>query len=132
MTMTFSDDMNRESAALYKKIITDLRNECSFFHGKSPNSLEKFMRQVKEEDPEENRRAAASYWLERQERSKTYHAKAEENRKALKAKLQEEHGVPEDHPRADKLFELAWQYGHAFGETEVSNHYEEFLALLVL
>ena len=34
------------------------------------------------------------------------------------------------HPKADVLFELAWEHGHAAGEYEVLNYAEEFSVLL--
>ena len=34
------------------------------------------------------------------------------------------------HPKADRLFELAWEHGHANGEWEVGIYYQEFMELL--
>jgi hypothetical protein len=35
-----------------------------------------------------------------------------------------------DHPKADKLFTLAWEEGHACGIYEVALYYSDFMELL--
>jgi len=35
-----------------------------------------------------------------------------------------------NHPKADKIFDLAWEYGHANGLLEVVGHFEEFMELI--
>ena len=35
-----------------------------------------------------------------------------------------------DHPKADKLYELAWEEGHSSGYEEVLNYAEDFVELL--
>ena len=44
--------------------------------------------------------------------------------------LERDFGVPHDHPKADALFALAWEYGHAYGVQEVASHYAEMKTLL--
>lgn len=47
----------------------------------------------------------------------------------FQADLEEENGV-KGHPKAEKLFDLAWGYGHSSGLNEVMQHYEELVELL--
>lgn len=47
----------------------------------------------------------------------------------LKADLETEHDVV-GHPRADKLWDLAWDHGHSSGYSEVINYYEDLVELL--
>ena len=35
-----------------------------------------------------------------------------------------------DHPKRDKLFSMAWSYGHSSGLSEVAIHYGEFVELV--
>jgi len=46
-----------------------------------------------------------------------------------KAQLAEEHGVV-DHPKLDKVYDLAWQHGHSAGFHEVEMYFEEFVELI--
>ena len=55
--------------------------------------------------------------------------KANEEKAALKAKLEKEHGV-ENNPKRELLFSLAWDYGHAYGEIEVGIFYDEMVGLI--
>lgn len=48
----------------------------------------------------------------------------------FKADLEAEYGVV-GHPKADKLYALAWEHGHSAGLTEVVHYYEEFVELVV-
>lgn len=48
----------------------------------------------------------------------------------FKADLEKEFGV-ETNPKKDKLFELVWYYGHAYGWQEVYNYYSEFGELIL-
>ena len=52
-----------------------------------------------------------------------------EERERHKAKLESEYGLV-GHPKADKLYELAWGYGHSSGYTEVEYYYSELVELL--
>lgn len=52
-----------------------------------------------------------------------------EIKKQLEQQLAEWHEL-ENHPRRAKLFELAWEYGHAHGEGEVEMFYTELAGLL--
>lgn len=47
----------------------------------------------------------------------------------LRRDLEAEHGVAA-HPRAGKLWSLAWEHGHSSGYSDVVNYYEEFVELL--
>lgn len=47
----------------------------------------------------------------------------------FKADLEEEFGLS-GHPKAQRLFDLAWQEGHSSGYNEVLNYYSEFSDLL--
>lgn len=46
-----------------------------------------------------------------------------------KARLAAEHGLT-DHPKLDRLYELAWSHGHASGFSEVEFYFSEFADLL--
>jgi len=54
---------------------------------------------------------------------------AEDMKRAFKLKLERRHGLT-GHPRADKLWELAWGYGHSAGLGEVEIYYQELAELL--
>lgn len=58
----------------------------------------------------------------------------QEHKAALKAQfradLQAENDIPEDHSKADRLWEMAWDRGHSCGWTEVLNAYEELVELV--
>lgn len=43
--------------------------------------------------------------------------------------LETEHGLV-GHPKADKLWALAYEYGHSSGYSSVINYYEEFAELI--
>lgn len=47
----------------------------------------------------------------------------------FKHDLEVEHAV-EANPKKDKLFELAWSLGHAYGYSEVANYYQELVELI--
>lgn len=47
----------------------------------------------------------------------------------LKVKLQNAHGLA-DHPKADLLFDMAWNEGHANGIREVEIYYDIMAELL--
>lgn len=47
-----------------------------------------------------------------------------------KANLERKYDLTE-HPKRDKLYELAWEHGHSSGFTEVENYYGDFAQLLV-
>lgn len=55
----------------------------------------------------------------------------EENklRQLFKTELESEFGTA-SHPKANKLFEIAWSDGHAEGYESVANRYEELVELL--
>lgn len=50
-------------------------------------------------------------------------------REAHKLKLEIQFGL-QKHPKKDKLYDLAWEYGHSEGYHEVEVHYREFAELL--
>ena len=47
----------------------------------------------------------------------------------FQADLEEEHGV-RNHPKADRVFELAWEHGHSSGYEEVVSCYADFVELI--
>ena len=47
----------------------------------------------------------------------------------LRADLAAEHGVS-GHKNEPKLWDLAWEYGHAYGAVEVRNYYGDLAELL--
>lgn len=55
--------------------------------------------------------------------------KAKARQMLLKENLEKEFDLM-GHPKAEKLFFLAWEYGHAHGETEVRNYYEDLIDLV--
>ena len=59
---------------------------------------------------------------------KTYNEAEAECMRVFRADLEAEHGMA-DHPKADRLYELAWEHGHSGGLEEVVNFYEEFVDL---
>lgn len=50
-------------------------------------------------------------------------------RQAHKQKLEEKYGVV-GHPKADRLYELAWEHGHSSGYSEVEIYYDDFVELV--
>ena len=52
-----------------------------------------------------------------------------EDRELLKNRLATEHGVT-GNPRLDKCFDIAWEYGHAYGNHEVEIHFSELVELI--
>lgn len=62
----------------------------------------------------------------------TYEERIAQGRKTMaehKAKLAEEYGVV-GHPKLDKLYNLAWAYGHSSGFGEVEYHFRDFVELI--
>jgi len=55
--------------------------------------------------------------------------KCRARRKAHKDKMEEEHGLS-GHPKADLLYEMAWDMGHADGYNEVETCYADMARLL--
>lgn len=49
--------------------------------------------------------------------------------RVFKEDLEKEFEV-EGHPRSEKLFELAWDYGHSSGLSEVLNYYSDLVDLI--
>lgn len=49
---------------------------------------------------------------------------------AFKNDLEDEFGVSHDHPKAKRLFDLAWEYGHSSGYNEVLNFYSDLVDLI--
>ena len=50
-------------------------------------------------------------------------------RNAHKLGLEIEHNLV-GHPKADKLYELAWDYGHSSGYSEITSYYADLADLL--
>lgn len=59
-----------------------------------------------------------------------YRKSEDDGLKQFKEDLAEEFGVS-SHPKKDKLYSLAWEYGHSSGLMEVYNYYSELVELLV-
>lgn len=47
----------------------------------------------------------------------------------LREKLERENGLV-GHPKAGKLWQLAWQWGHAYGDNDVKDYYDDMAELL--
>ena len=47
----------------------------------------------------------------------------------VKSDLEAQHGIV-GHPKADKLWSLAWDAGHSAGYSDVITYYEDFVELL--
>ena len=60
-----------------------------------------------------------------QERRRMEH----EARIAHREKLERQYGVV-GHKRSEKLYDLAWEYGHSGGFEEVANYYIDLVELL--
>lgn len=58
-----------------------------------------------------------------------YHAEERRLDALFRADLEAEHGLA-GHPKADKLFHLAWEAGHASGFSDVEYHYSTMAELL--
>lgn len=50
-------------------------------------------------------------------------------RMALKDRLEKENGL-ENHKKKDRLWDLAWEYGHSEGYPMVEQHYNELAELM--
>lgn len=48
----------------------------------------------------------------------------------IKDTLTSEFGV-EDHLKFDKCFELAWEYGHGYGYSEIRNYFIDLVELIL-
>ena len=59
----------------------------------------------------------------------TRRERMEKERDWLRVRLEEECGLV-SHPKARRLFELAWEYGHASGIEEVAGYYRAMAELL--
>ena len=71
-------------------------------------------------DFEEYKKAAANF-------NKEYGSRGVEFRLDLLASA----GLDPEHPKVKKLYDLAWEYGHASGLEEVRYHFEELLPLIL-
>lgn len=65
----------------------------------------------------------------KEDQRQRHHAEESRLRSIFKADLEQEYGVS-GHPKADKLFDIAWSHGHSSGYGEVANYYGEFAELL--
>lgn len=96
------------------------------------SALEKYIGDEAETNSDPIKRGAAKYWLERRRRVHDFHNKQRAEKLELKKLLETENGVPPDHPKAEKLFDIAWDKGHAYGNGEVRNEYAELVELLTI
>lgn len=60
----------------------------------------------------------ASDWLKR-----------EQEKEDFKRELEVKYGIA-SHPKADRLFELAWEHEHGFGHDSVESFYEDMIELI--
>lgn len=60
---------------------------------------------------------------------KAYHAGADVARAEFRVDLESEYHMSH-HPKADKLWNLAWEHGHSSGLVDVVHYYEDFLELI--
>jgi hypothetical protein len=51
-------------------------------------------------------------------------------REVFKDLLAGEYGIKRDHPKFEKVFDLAWSYGHSSGYSEVESHFMDFVELV--
>lgn len=61
-----------------------------------------------------------------------YRKQEQEGVRKFQADLEEDCGIPSNHPKAETLFTLAWEYGHSDGLMSVVYYYEEFSELLTV
>ncbi len=64
------------------------------------------------------------------EAKKAYNADEARLEAEFKSALEVDHGIS-GHPNADKLYSIAWSYGHSAGLGEVVTHYNELADLVV-
>lgn len=91
-------------------------------------------RDISEIDPETTTLAEAVRIKARRKQeflaSRTAYRQGEYAQRArLKADLEVEHDIV-GHPKADKLWNLAWEMGHSLGYSGVLNYYNELLELV--
>jgi len=67
--------------------------------------------------------------MEKEERRKRQEEEREKVR-AFRNNLEASYGV-QDHPKANKVWELAWEHGHANGFSEIEHYYHEFVSLII-
>lgn len=65
---------------------------------------------------------ADAYWKEAS-------AKADQAEKDLRASLETEFSMT-GHPKAEKLWKLAWDYGHAYGDNDIRGYYIDLVELV--
>jgi hypothetical protein len=58
-----------------------------------------------------------------------FHDESRRLKALFKSDLEAEHGLA-GHPKADLLFDIAWEHGHANGYYDVEIHYSELAELL--
>ena len=64
------------------------------------------------------------------EKREEYRINCNELNMEFKAALEKEYGIV-NHPKADKLWEIAWDEGHSSGYSDVEIYYERFLELIL-
>jgi len=58
-----------------------------------------------------------------------YLEEEEKKRNELKVKLAKEYGI-ENNPKLDRLFEIAWGFGHSSGFNEVDIYFSDMVDLI--
>ena len=60
---------------------------------------------------------------------RAYRAETSRLEEEFKTDLFDEHGVT-DHPKAQKVFALAWEHGHSAGYSEIAIYFDDFVELI--
>lgn len=94
-----------------------------------PMSIEPLILDKDEMTGRQVREMQEAHRLRQLEQREAYRADRARLRDLFKADLEAEHGVV-GHPKADKLFDLAWEYGHSDGHESVAYHYGELMGLV--
>ena len=66
----------------------------------------------------------------RQEQRELWGERDQIRDEAFKNLLVEEYGVPRTHPRFDKAYGLAYDYGHSSGYSEIENYFMSLVELI--
>lgn len=61
--------------------------------------------------------------------SRRQQLKARDERASVKAELEAAYEMA-DHPKRDRIFEMAWERGHSCGWSEIENEYLELAELV--
>lgn len=96
-------------------------NKVPYAYEKIPINDGMTIKQAREHEAEQKR-------LKQEQRDKHCMETARLTR-LFRADLESEHGVS-SHPKASKVWEMAWDSGHSGGLHEIANRYDEFVELI--